>query len=154
MVDNFNTSVTSEEMVKSNALEKLLFITTPFNSSMENKTIGSTSFNGSFLKDELGWFDYEWVSSDVSNATEEKPMFDYDTSVRVVMLSVLLGLAISILIRIIVLLLIWLTIVSILKRISIVIIFKILFSIGLAIVGNSFAFQTLATDGARGLGRS
>ena len=83
-------------MAKSNTLEKLLFITTPFNSSMENKTIGSTSFNGSFFKDELGWFEYEWVSSDVSNATEEKPMFDYDTSVRVVMLSVLLGLAISI----------------------------------------------------------
>ena len=135
MVDNFNTSVTSEEMVKSNTLEKLLFITTPFNSSMENKTIGSTSFNGSFFKDELGWFEYEWVSSDVSNATEEKPMFDYDTSVRVVMLSVLLGLSISI-------------------SISILIRIIVLLCIGLAIVGNSFAFQTLATDGAGGLGRS
>ena len=139
MVDNF----TSKEMVKSNTLEKLLFITTPFNSSMENKTIGSTSFNGSFFKDELGWFEYEWVSSDVSNATEEKPMFDYDTSVRVVMLSVLLGLAISILIRVLTSILI-----SILIRII------ILLCIGLAIVGNSFAFQTLATDGAGGLGRS
>ena len=93
-----------------------------------------TSFNGSFLKDELGWFEYEWVS-DVSNATEEKPMFDYDTSVRVVMLSVLLGLTISI-------------------SISILIRIIVLLCIGLAIVGNSFAFQTLATDGAGGLGRS
>ena len=98
MVDYFNTSffaTTSEEMVKVNTLEKLL----NFNSSIENNPVGITnsSFRNKNSK-EVDWFEYEWVST---NATE-KPMFDYDTSVRVVMLSVLLGLAISILIRIIV----------------------------------------------------
>ena len=98
MVDYFNTSffaTTSEEMVKVNTLEKLL----NFNSSIENNPVGFT--NGTFKNEnskEVDWFEYEWVST---NATK-KPMFDYDTSVRVVMLSVLLGLAISILIRIIV----------------------------------------------------
>ena len=98
MVDYFNTSffdTTSEVMVKVNTLEKLL----NFNSSIENNPVGITNSTFKNKKsNEVDWFEYEWVST---NATE-KPMFDYDTSVRVVMLSVLLGLAISILIRIIV----------------------------------------------------
>ena len=36
------------------------------------------------------WFENEWVVSEISSNTT-KPMFDYDMSVRVVMLSVLLG---------------------------------------------------------------
>ena len=43
-----------------------------------------------------GWFENEWVVSEISNTT--KPMFDYDMSVRVVMLSVLLGIIIIIII--------------------------------------------------------
>ena len=91
MVDYFNTSffdTTSEVMVKVNTLEKLL----NFNSSIENNPVGITNSTFKNKKsNEVDWFEYEWVST---NATE-KPMFDYDTSVRVVMLSVLLGLAIS-----------------------------------------------------------
>ena len=131
---------TSEEMMKNNTLEKLLFITTFFNSSIENNIVDSTystSFNDTIKtekNEEVDWFGHELVSTDeVFNATE-KPMFDYDTSVRVVMLSVLLGLPARIIIII-----------------TMIIIFLLL--IGLAIVGNSFAFQTLATDGAGGLGR-
>ena len=144
MVYNFNNSflaTLSEEKMKNNTLEKLLFIATSFNASIESNIVGSTystSFNGTFKSEknkEVDWFEYELVSTDVFNATE-KPMFDYDTSVRVVMLSVLLGLAVMIII------------------ILVIIEIIILLLTGLAIVGNSFAFQTLATDGAGGLGRS
>ena len=47
-----------------------------------------------------GWFENEWVVSEISSNTT-KPMFDYDMSVRVVMLSVLLGLINIIIITII-----------------------------------------------------
>ena len=102
---NFNTSsfsITSRlaEEVNNKTLKKFLLITNPFNSSFEKIVLGYSGSNGTF-KNENGnlkkdWFDYEWVSNDMLNTTTGKPMFDYDTSVRVVMLSVLLGLAIMI----------------------------------------------------------
>ena len=102
---NFNTTsftITSRlaEEVNNKTLKKFLLITNPFNSSFEKIVLGHSGSNGTF-KNENGnlkkdWFDYEWVSNDMLNTTTGKPMFDYDTSVRVVMLSVLLGLAIMI----------------------------------------------------------
>ena len=145
---NFNTSsfsITSRlaEEVNNKTLKKFLLITNPFNSSFEKIVLGHSGSNGTFknengnLKKDEDWFDYEWVSKDMLNTTTTgKPMFDYDTSVRIVMLSVLLGLAVRI------------TIILVIIEII------ILLLIGLAVVGNSFAFQTLATDGAGGLGRS
>ena len=127
--------------------KKFLLFTNPLNSSFENILPGYSGSNGTF-KNENGnlkkdWFDYEWVSNDMSNTTTTgKPMFDYDTSVRVVMLSVLLGLPIMIMITSIIIIMIM------------IIVIIMLLLIGLAIVGNSLAFQTLATDGAGGLGRS
>ena len=106
---NFNTSsftITSslaDEEVNNKTLKKFLLITNPFNSSFEDIVLGYSGSNGTFnnengnLKKNVDLFDYEWVSNDMLNTTTTgKSMFDYDTSVRVVMLSVLLGLAIMI----------------------------------------------------------
>ena len=103
---NFNTSsfsITSRlaEEVNNKTLKKFLLITNPFNSSFEEIVLGYSGSNGTFnnengnLKKNVDLFDYEWVSKDMLNTTTTG-MFDYDTSVRVVMLSVLLGLAIMI----------------------------------------------------------
>ena len=105
---DFNTSsfsITSRlaEEVNNKTLKKFLLITNPFNSSFEEIVLGYSGSNGTFnnengnLKKNVDLFDYEWVSNDMLNTTTTgKSMFDYDTSVRVVMLSVLLGLAVMI----------------------------------------------------------
>ena len=68
----------------------------PFNSSLEEniaRATFSSSFNGTAFQNEknifnnLDWFEFQ----ERSKNTTGKPTFDYDTSVRVVMLSVLLG---------------------------------------------------------------
>ena len=50
--------------------------------------------NAIINQDDGEWFENEWVVSEMSSNTT-KPMFDYDMSVRVVMLSVLLGIRIN-----------------------------------------------------------
>ena len=106
IINTSSFSITSRlaEEVNNKTLKKFLLITNPFNSSFEDIVLGYSGSNGTFnnengnLKKNVDLFDYEWVSKDMLNTTTTggKPMFDYDTSVRVVMLSVLLGLAIMI----------------------------------------------------------
>ena len=70
----------------------------PFNSSLEEniaRVTFSSSFNGTAFQNEknifnnLDWFEFQ----ERSKNTTGKPTFDYDTSVRVVMLSVLVASA-------------------------------------------------------------
>ena len=106
IINTSSFSITSRlaEEVNNKTLKKFLLITNPFNSSFEEIVLGYSGSNGTFnnengnLKKNVDLFDYEWVSKGMLNTTTTggKPMFDYDTSVRVVMLSVLLGLAIMI----------------------------------------------------------
>ena len=106
IINTSSFSITSRlaEEVNNKTLKKFLLITNPFNSSFEDIVLGYSGSNGTFnnengnLKKNVDLFDYEWVSKGMLNTTTTggKPMFDYDTSVRVVMLSVLLGLAIMI----------------------------------------------------------
>ena len=103
IINTSSFSITSRlaEEVNNKTLKKFLLITNPFNSSFEEIVLGYSGSNGTFnnengnLKKNVDLFDYEWVSKDMLNTTTTG-MFDYDTSVRVVMLSVLLGLAIMI----------------------------------------------------------
>ena len=85
----------AEENGNNNPMENFL-INGPFNISLEEniaRATFSSSFNGTTLQNDknifndLDWFEYQ----ERSKNTTGKPTFDYDTSVRVVMLSVLLG---------------------------------------------------------------
>ena len=92
--DNFNF-VTKMAEENGNPKESFL-INGPFNSSLEEniaRVTFSSSFNSTEFQNEkniynnLDWFEFQ----ERSKNTTGKPTFDYDTSVRVVMLSVLLG---------------------------------------------------------------
>ena len=76
--------------------------------------------NAMINQNDGGWFENEWVVSEISNTT--KPMFDYDMSVRVVMLSVLLGIIISIIFIIIIIVIILIIVIVIIITIIFIII--------------------------------
>ena len=81
--------------------------------------------NAMINQDDGEWFETEWVVSEISSNTT-KPMFDYDMSVRVVMLSVLLGV---IIILVIISIIITIIIVSIIMIIITIIVVLLLFII-------------------------
>ena len=78
--------------------------------------------NAMINQDDGEWFENEWVVSEISSNTT-KPMFDYDMSVRVVMLSVLLGIIIIIIITIIIVTIIMIIITIIVVHLHFIIVF-------------------------------
>ena len=83
--------------VKNITLEAFFLI--PVDHLIKNHT-GVDDKNAMINQNDGEWFENELVVSEISSNTT-KPMFDYDMSVRVVMLSVLLGLINIIIITII-----------------------------------------------------